>query len=156
VRDPTPVTVGKGVNAAIARETAYDKGIGSNPDTVKWTRFHADGTFLVESKEGVVEVHPDEIIWASTVVDGPDDPSFDYEMVERIPIGGKVAAVGWIEPGLLGAPPRLSAKGTTPAVLLATSQLGDPVGLAREFVKERRLTRAGLAVAAALLVLLRL
>jgi hypothetical protein len=150
VRDPTPVVVGH-QSAAVGRVTAYDKGIGSNPDTVKWARFHSEGTFLVDTRAGVVEVSPAELAWASTVVDAPTGATFDYEVSELVPVGGKVAAVGWIEAGADGAPPRLRSRGTEPADLLATSAIGDPRGLAWRMVWHRRLNLLALpALGAAL------
>jgi hypothetical protein len=145
VRDPTPVTVGRG-ETAVARETAYDRGIGSDPDKVKWRRLHNEGTFLVDAAAGVVEIDPAETLWASTVVDAPVSPSSDYEVVEQIPIGGKVAATGWIEAGSAGGPPRLRSRGTTPAYLLATSNLGDPRGMASALLWHRRITLGGVLV----------
>lgn len=148
VRDPTPVTVGS-IAVAIGRQTAYDRGIGSDPDVVKWTRFHADGTFLVDAPAGVVEIDPAELVWASTAIDTPAVPGTDDSVAEVIPAGGKAAAVGWIEASPDGGPARLRSRGTVPAVLLATSALGDPVGLARRMVWHRRITLLGLVVAAA-------
>jgi hypothetical protein len=153
VRDPTPVTVGH-TASAMAREAAIEQGSGSDPDVVKWTRFHAEGTFLVDAPAGVVEVAPDELAWASTVVVAPDTSRRSYEVVELIPIGGKVAAAGWIEAAPDGGPPRLRSRGTKPAVLLATSALGDPRALANRMIWHRRLTLLGLVAAAAVLGLL--
>ena len=150
VRDPTPVTVGDTERAAIGRTTEYDKGIGSNPDTIKWTRFHADGTFLVDAKAGVVEIDPDELVWASTVVEAPLKSYGDYQVSELIPVGGNVAAVGTIVAGPDGGPPRLVANGTTPAVLFATSSRGEPLGLAVAMLLHHQIT---VAVITALLAL---
>jgi hypothetical protein len=139
VRDPTPVTVGSTEAAALGRTTELSAGIGSNPDTVNWTRFHADGTFLIDTEVGVVEVDPDELVWASTVVQRPDERHGTYKVSEVVPVGGKVVATGSIVAGEPGAPPRLRANGTTPAVLLATSNLGEPRGLARAIVRHHQL-----------------
>ena len=49
-------------------------------------------------------------------------------------------------------PPRLRAEGTEPAIMLATSQHSEPLGLARQMVRGRIVTSVGLAVIAAAFV----
>ena len=60
---------------------------------------------------------------------------------EIIPIGGRVLAAGWIETGPDGGW-QLVAKGTTPALLVATGPHGDP----RTWLERLRRTRSTTAV----------
>lgn len=136
VRDPTPVEV-RGTPAALGREERYGQGFGSDPGKLIATDLHNAGTFFVDDARGVVEIDPDETIWTSTVVEHPGE-----DVIEVIPIGGKVAAVGTIS----GTPPRLTSKGAQPAIVLATSEHGDPRGLARAIVIHHLITLAAIAI----------
>ncbi len=152
VRDPTPVKVGER-DAAIASGTGYDRSIGSNPDKVVWQRFHGLGTFLIDTTAGVVEVSPQQAVWATTVYDRvkTDENGADYEDVEIIPIGARVLATGWIEPGAAGKPVALEARGTRPALLVATGPAGEPRDWLARLDRSRALTTIGLiAIVAAL------
>lgn len=151
VRDPTPITLG-GRASALAVAVGMDEGLGSNPDKVVWTRFHEDGTFLVETAAGVVEVSSHELVWATSATRRLDHggDGADYQVVEEIPVGGRVLAVGRVEAGAPGGPVRLRAAGTRPALLLATGPHGEPRGWAERLVAARRVTLVGvLALAAA-------
>jgi hypothetical protein len=133
VKDPTPAVVGDR-QAAIGRGTGFSEGIGStrgssNPDTEVWQRFHGDGTFLVKVPDhGSIEVSPQHVVW-STTVRGRETSSrdgADYEVFEIVPVNGKVIATGWIEKDATSGIPQLRAKGTTPAILIATGPDGEP------------------------------
>lgn len=153
VKDPTPVRLGK-ADAAIAAGVGYDETIGSNPDKVVWQRFHGIGTFLIETSAGVVEVSPQHAVWATTVEDRvkTNHDGADYELVELIPVGGKILAAGWIEPGTAGGPVTLQARGTQPALLVATGPAGEPRDWLVRLGRARMLTALGLVVIAGALV----
>lgn len=126
VKDPTPARIGEHV-VALGRAEAYDRNIGSNPDKLLWHRFHADGTFLVETERGTLEVSPQHVVWATTVTGRHDvkHGTADYEVYEIIPVEGRVLAAGWIAKTETGVA-TLRSKGTTPAYLVATGRHGDP------------------------------
>jgi hypothetical protein len=147
VRDPTPVRIGN-ADAAIASGTGYDQAIGSSPDKVVWQRFHGVGTFLIETSAGVVEVSPQHAVWATTVQDRvkTNVDGADYELVEIIPVGGRVLATGWIERGTGAGPVTLQARGTRPALLVATGPAGEPRDWIARLARARVLTAIGLAV----------
>jgi hypothetical protein len=144
VRDPTPVTVGQRA-VAIGRGTGFDAVEGSNPDKLLWHRFHGRGTFLVDTAAGVVEVSPLQAVWSTSIrerVKTHDDDA-DYEIVEVIPVGARVLAAGRIGPGDAGGPVRLLARGTDPAIIVATSSVGEP----RAWLQRLAVARALRAVA---------
>lgn len=153
VRDPTPLRIGNKA-AAVARSTGYDEGIGSNPDKVVWQRFHDAGTFLIETRSGVVEVSPQHAVWCTTVVDRvyATQSGADYEIVELIPVGGRVLATGRIERGPSGGPVVLRSKGTRPAFVVATGPVGEPRDWLVRLARARLVTAAALAVIGGLLV----
>ena len=157
VLDPTPATVGGG-HVAIGRGTGYDESIGSNPDKVVWQRFHGVGSFLIKTTAGTVEVFPQQIVWGTSVTGRvkTSDRGADYEEIEIIPVGAKVLAAGWIEAGPQGGPPRLVARGTAPAVLVATGVHGDPRSWLGRLRTARTITLLGvLAIGAALAALIK-
>jgi hypothetical protein len=145
VGDPTPIKIGD-ANVAIGRGTGFDETIGSDPDRVVWHRFHSDGTFLVKTDAGVVEISPQQIVWSTTVTirATTDHQSADYEVVEIIPVGGRVLAAGWIEAGEGGGPPKLSARGTEPALLVATGPAGEPRYWLAQLARTRVISALGL------------
>jgi hypothetical protein len=150
IADSTPT---KDEGAALARVEAWDRGsFGSRDASVKNIEFKNVGTYTILSKTGDVVVKPSETQWASSVVTRSDDPEDKDQFVqtELVPIGGSVAAVGSIVDG------KLVSKGTAPALVLATSAMGDPLSLARNTIRHDMITLAGLVIAAGLATMLAL
>lgn len=149
VRDPTPVIVGN-AQAAIASVSRYRKGAGSDaPDTLESEDFHSEGSFLIDQDALRIEVDPREILWASYVVNAPEDTSFGYlayDVETVIPTAGKVAWAGKLERGEDGAL-RLLHEGTRPALVVATSAKGMPRAILWRVAWHRRATIACLAAA---------
>ncbi|MBA3545026.1 MAG: hypothetical protein H0T76_00940 [Nannocystis sp.] len=139
VEDPTPATLGeKQVAIAIGMGLGFKNTPGRDPDKRLWHRFYGDGTFLVQTEHGAVEVSPQHIVWATSVkgrhydVKGPAD----YERFEIIPVDGRVLAAGWIAKNERGQL-QLKARGTTPALLIATGPHGEPRDWLRRLVRTR-------------------
>ena len=149
VSDPTPARMA-GEEVALGVVTSWRKGLADDPDAVISAKLHAKGTFLVETKEGAVTIDPDDCLWATTVRQDPDRPRFGYSVSEWIPVGGRIVAYGrFLRRGADDkvSSLRLSSVGTTPVIVLATSERGDPLRLARRLVWHRRITLLGLALA---------
>jgi hypothetical protein len=150
IEDPTPVKVA-GNAAALAVSVRYDKGIGSSPDIETSRKFLNQEWFVIRAEDGSVVVDPNEIVWATTV-HVSEEHGLQASFEAWIPVGGKVAACGMIErdgDGTNGTL-RLRARGTTPAVVFATSKEGRPRPYARASVRGHMLTTAVLFLAAAI------
>jgi hypothetical protein len=127
---------------------SYSYGYGGG-DKVEGTRVVGERSFVVDTAKGPVEVVADDLAWASTaVVNTRSVGSTRFEIIESIPAGGRVAALGTIEPGAAGQPLRLIA----PAILLATDGDDDPQRLAAILARDRLVTQLGLVVASVALV----
>jgi hypothetical protein len=149
VEDPTPVEIG-GTPAALGREIrGY---VHHRTSGIKRQDFHARGTFLLRSAAGVVEIDPADVVWASSVVATryTDKDEEDFVNTEIVPVGGRLAAVGWVE-AAADRPPRLTKRDRV-VVMFATGPGGDPRGLAAVALRGRWVTRVGLALCAAPLV----
>ena len=156
IRVAAPVRVGPH-DAAFGLESKVDERIDLqvNPD-VSGADFRERATFLaapaftIATAAGDVAVAPRELVWSSTCREIADRVvemnSSTYTSRRWVPDGAAVAAVGWIE----GSPPRLIARGTSPAVLIATAPGDDPLAIPRGLVAYWRGTTLGLlAVGAA-------
>ncbi|MFT3694723.1 MAG: hypothetical protein QM831_16360 [Kofleriaceae bacterium] len=145
VRDPTPAQL-DGKMVAVGREENYQEKFDTTKhvDELTSKQFVSKGTFFV----GDHEIDPDEMIWASTVRESHEGFYTTYK--ETIPIGGKVAAFGWIAPD--SKPPKLVARGTHPVVVVATSQNGEPLALVRRLLIDRYIDLAVLVTTVAICV----
>jgi len=153
VADRTPAGV-RGQQVALASVEDYTEGLGSDPDVLQSARFVAQGGFEVVPAGGgaAVDIDPAEILWASSVASRRDG-SRTYEVTEAVPVGGLALAAGRLVASDDGGV-RLRSHGTRPALLLATSRLGDPRAVARRILWQRRITLAAHLAAAAALVYL--
>ncbi len=121
-------------------------------DEVKKRTLTARGPFTITTKDGPVDLDPEECVWATTVRT-VDELDFTREVSLLIPIDGQLAGRGNIVTRDDGTK-CLRSIGTRPVVVLATSAKGHPRRLAKALTQQRRVTLAGLAVAAAIIAVL--
>jgi hypothetical protein len=114
---------------------------GARGDQVTNRELLGDPSFAVQTQGGNVFVDSTEIVWASMASEASNEVWRQYTVVDSIPAGGRVAAVGkWVN---REGNYWLCSDGARPAIVFATSHAGRPMAYARALARHRVLTAVG-------------